>query len=81
MVIGVRFPEQKVVACHPAQNHPFQPVQIVESVPGGFAHRSQERLARIFPEQAQQLPQGKRHQFTALLLQRRHIRLDLGRGL
>jgi hypothetical protein len=72
---------KKVVARDAAQNHPFQPVQIVEAIAGGFAHRGQERLARIFLEQTQQLPQGKRHHFAALFLQRRHIPGDLRRGV
>jgi chromatin segregation and condensation protein Rec8/ScpA/Scc1 (kleisin family) len=73
--------QEKVVARHAAQNHPLQPVQIVESILGRFADRGQERLTRIFLQQAQQLPQGKSHYFAALLLQRRHIAGDLRRGL
>ena len=75
------FRQQKIVARHAAQNHPFHAVEIVETILAGFADRGQERLARIFLQQAQQLPQGKRHYFAALLLQRRHIRGDLRRGV
>jgi len=55
--IGVLI-QQKVVARHAAQNHPFQTVEIVKTVLGSFADRGQEWLARMFFEQAQQLPQG-----------------------
>jgi hypothetical protein len=65
----------------PSQNHPLQPVQIVESVLGGFPNRSQEGRTGIFLQQTQQLTEGKGHDFGALLLQRRHVGCDLGRGL
>jgi hypothetical protein len=41
-------------------HHPFQPVQIVESIPPGFAHGAQQRLPWILPHQPQQLPQGSK---------------------
>src|ERR1022692_5139170 len=61
MGIGVRIQQQKVVARHAAQNHSLQAVEIVKSILRGFAHRGQEWFARIFPQQPQQLPQGKNH--------------------
>src|ERR1035438_935324 len=57
----IRFPiERKVLACHTAQDHPFQPVQIVKTTTAGLAHGPQQRFPWILPHQAQQLPQGKR---------------------
>src|ERR1039458_391443 len=67
MSIGVLIEQQKVVARHTAQNHPFHAVKVVETVLAGFANRGQKRLARIFLEQTQQLPQGQRHHFAALV--------------
>jgi len=43
MGIGVRFQQQKVVARPAAQNHPFQPVEIVETILGGFADRGAKK--------------------------------------
>src|SRR5260370_37842608 len=78
-VMGLRvgIQQSKVVVRHPAENHSFQPVEIVQSILGGFSDRRQEGLARIFLQQAQQLPQGKRHHFTAILLERRHVGCNL----
>jgi hypothetical protein len=81
MGIGVRIQQQKVVARHAAENHSLPAVQIVESILGGFAHRGQEWLARIFPQQSQQLPQGKNHPLAAFLLECRKIERGLGRGV
>src|ERR1017187_9699487 len=81
MRIGVRIQQQKVVARHAAQNHSFQSVEIIKTVLGGFADRRQKRLAWIFPQQAQQLPQGTSHHFVALLLERRHIPIEFRRGM
>src|SRR5207245_6867897 len=67
MGIGARIQQQKVIARHAAQNHSLQTVEIVKSILGGFAHRGQERLAWIFPEQSQQLPQGKSHHLASFL--------------
>ena len=50
--------EQKVVARHPAQDHTFEPVQVVETIAGGFPHRGQQRLSRILAHQPKQLAQG-----------------------
>ena len=30
--------EQEKVALHAAQNHPFQSIQVVEAIAGGFSH-------------------------------------------
>src|SRR6266853_6181146 len=77
----VRFPiEQKVLACHTAQDHPFQPVQIVKTITAGLAHGAQERFPRILPHQAQQLPQGQRDHLAAPLFQPSYILGQLGRG-
>jgi hypothetical protein len=80
MGIGVRIQQQEVIARHTAQNHPLQTVEIVESIAGRFMDCGQERFARIFAEQSQQLPQGKNHYLAAFLLQRRHIECRLRRG-
>src|SRR5260370_20642328 len=77
MGIQVGIEQAKVVLRHAAQNHTFQPLQIVESVLGGFPDRGQERRARIFLQQPQQLPQGQPHHFVPLLLHRRHVGGDL----
>jgi hypothetical protein len=77
----VHFAEQKVIARNTAQNHPFQTVEIVESITAGFRYRGQKRLTWIFLQHPKQLPQGKSNHLAALLLQRRHIRRDLGRNL
>jgi hypothetical protein len=46
--------------CHTAQDHPFQPVQIVKPIPARIAHSPQQRFPWILPHQTQQLPQDKR---------------------
>src|SRR6266851_2476047 len=81
LVVEVKYEETRIVCSEYALPEAFQPVEIVESILGGFLHRGQEGLARIFLQQAQQLPQGKRHYFATLLLERRHVGCDLGRGL
>ena len=73
--------QQEVVARHLAQDHAFDPVQVVETIAGGFAHGGQQRFPGILAHQAQQLAQGKHDQLAAVFLQSRDIVGDLGRGL
>src|ERR1017187_6137794 len=79
VIVGFPF-EQKIFACHTAQNHPFQSVQIVKTIPAGLAHGAQQRFPWILPHQAQQLPQGKRDYLAAPLFQPHDIVGQLGRG-
>ena len=44
--------EEKVFARHAAQDHAFQPVQIIETITGGFLHRRQQGCAGILTHQA-----------------------------
>src|SRR5437763_16519252 len=77
----VRFPiEQKVFARNAAQDHPFQPVQIVKTITAGLAHGAQQRFPWILPYQSQQLPQGKRDYLTAPLFQPSDVVGQLRRG-
>src|SRR2546426_5249351 len=73
--------EQKVVARDAAQDHPFEPVQVVQTVLAGFPDGRQKRLARILLDQSQQLAQGNTDHLAAPLLQSRHVLGDLRRGL
>src|ERR1022692_1211388 len=57
MGIGVRIQQQKVVVRHAAQNHAFQPVEIVETILGGFPDRPVEIVETIlggFPDRGQE---------------------------
>src|SRR5437899_6162073 len=53
------FIEQEVIAGDAAQDHTFEPVQIVETVTGGFLDSQEHRLARILAKNPQQLAQSK----------------------
>ncbi len=75
------FVQQEKVALHAAQNHPFQAVQVVEAIAGGFSHGGHERLPGIFPHQAEQLAQGRHHQLATVLFQSADIISYLWSGL
>src|SRR5471032_3436239 len=79
VIAGFPF-EQKVFACHAAQDHPLQPVQIVKTITAGLAHGAQQRFPWILPHQTQQLSQGKRDYLAAPLFQAHDIVGQFGRG-
>src|SRR5688572_31584225 len=58
--IGASFPfvEQKVIASDTAQDHPFEPIQIVEAVTRGLRNSREHGWARILTKDPQQLAQG-----------------------
>src|SRR5438034_6600701 len=49
--------EQEVVASDAAQDHAFEPVQIVEAITGRFRYSRDDGLPGIFADDAQQLAQ------------------------
>ena len=81
MGIRLHSAEQKVIARDTAQNHSFQPVEIVKPIAIGFRHGRQERLTRVLLQKPKQLPQGKSNYLATFLLQGGHIRTDLGSNL
>lgn len=52
------FIEQEVIASDAAQNHSFEPIQIVGTVTGGFRRSGDDGLARIAANDPRQLAQG-----------------------
>ena len=72
--------DSEVVARDAAQDHPFQAIQIVESVAGRFVNGGQQRFTGIVANQAQQLAQGNNQILAATLLESLKVIGDFGRG-
>ena len=67
----------KVLIGDTAQDHPFQPVDVVEPVMSGVSDGGKEVLAGIFPSHAQQLAQGNGRILAAVFFHIRDILRDL----
>src|SRR5258706_13708162 len=70
--IPFRF-EHEVVASDAAQDHAFEPVQIVEAVTGGFRYSGEHGRARIFADDPQELSQSNGEIAVSALFERGQI--------
>src|SRR5438093_13536971 len=71
--------EAEVFARDAAQDHPFQTVQVVESIAGRFFNSGEHGFTGIVADDAQQLAQGNNQILAATLLEGLKIVGDFGR--
>src|SRR3974390_2869220 len=80
LIAGILVQPEEV-ALNAVQNHPFQTVQVVQAIAGGFSHGGKKRFSGIFAHQTKQLTQGQHYQLAAMLFQSGDVVGDLWRRL
>jgi hypothetical protein len=72
--------QEKVLAGNVPQDHALEPVQIVQTITGGFMDRRNQWFGRVLANHAQQSPQGKSNDLPAALLQSCDVFVQLGQN-